>query len=65
MPRNFLAQVWIDERPISTETISASNPATAAARAVRNAIKKKVTRMRPETWTVKLKNLKTTKTYVE
>lgn len=57
MAQHFTCAVFIDGRPISTETVSASSPATAAARALRDALRLKRHRSRPAEFTVKLRKL--------
>ncbi len=56
---HFTAAVFIDGRPISTETVSASSPAPAAARALRDALRLKRHRSRPRSHSVRLTKLDT------
>lgn len=52
--KSFLAEVYIDDRPVLSKTVAAGQPWTAATAALREAVKSKVVRHRPGKYVVRL-----------
>lgn len=55
--KSFYAEVFIDDRPVHAGTIQTTQPRTAAARILKEAIAKKTVKHRPSKYVVRLTKL--------